>query len=97
MSEYDAKYIIKPIFNTTPIPEELLKLPPADGSTIPKELWKRGDNQLSVNENISLCKLRHGHWVETDTYPKCSVCGLYGVSDMNYCPHCGAAMDEVDE
>lgn len=36
---------------------------------------------------------RHGRWVETDTYPKCSVCGLYGVSDMNYCPNCGAKME----
>ena len=35
---------------------------------------------------------RRGHWVETDTYSKCSVCGLYGVSDMNYCPNCGAKM-----
>lgn len=152
MSEYDAKYFIRPIFGTTPITEELLEMPPADGSTIPQELWKRGDDsQLSVNENISLCKLRHkngnclcdgensfeiqdildyldavlhpivspeywnvyselydmismlpsaerhGRWVETDTYPKCSVCGLYGVSDMNYCPNCGARMEGEEE
>lgn len=55
----DVTYIIKSIFETTPITEELLKMPPADGSTIPKELWKMDDNQLSVNENRSLCKLRH--------------------------------------
>ena len=45
MSEYDAKYIIKPIFNTTPITGELLKMPPADGSTIPKELWKMDEKK----------------------------------------------------
>lgn len=38
-------------------------------------------------------EVRHGRWIETDTYPKCSVCGLYGVSDMNFCPNCGSRMD----
>ena len=47
----DATYIVKPIFNTTPITEEPLKMPPADGSSIPKEYWKRGDIQLLVNES----------------------------------------------
>lgn len=55
----DATYIIEPIFDTTPITGELLKMPPADGSTIPKELCKTGNIQISVNENRSLCKLRH--------------------------------------
>lgn len=52
----------------------------------------------------------HGHWdVHEDTYgddeAKCSVCGfemavnqpgngLCMVSELNYCPHCGAQMDE---
>ena len=47
----DATYIIKPIFNTTPITEELLKMPPADGSTIPKELLKTDNIQIFVNED----------------------------------------------
>lgn len=42
-------------------------------------------------------EIRRGRWVETDTYPKCSVCGLYGVSDMNYCPNCGAKMEGAEE
>ena len=45
--------------------------------------------------------MRHGHWVEA-RYPlfTCSVCGAtyqdngYG---YNYCPNCGAKMDEVEE
>lgn len=45
----DATYIIEPIFDTTPITEELLKMPPADGSTMPKEYLKKGSNQISVN------------------------------------------------
>lgn len=42
---------IDEIFETTPITEELLKMPPADGSTIPKELWKTGNIQIFVNED----------------------------------------------
>ena len=55
----------------------------------------------------------HGHWYvyETgyeDTEAKCSICGfetlvnepgngLHMVGDLQYCPHCGASMDEVTE
>lgn len=55
----------------------------------------------------------HGHWeMHEDTYgddeAKCSVCGfemavnqpgngLCMVSELNYCSHCGAKMDEVTE
>lgn len=46
----DATYIVKPIFNTTSITEEPLKMPPADGSTIPKELLKTNNIQIFVNE-----------------------------------------------
>lgn len=47
----DTTYIVKPIFNTTPITEEILKMPPADGSTIPKELCKMSNIQIFVNED----------------------------------------------
>lgn len=53
---------------------------------------------------------KHGRWLETpycaydDTY-KCSVCGkewefIKGTpqdNEANYCPKCGARMDEVEE
>lgn len=42
-------------------------------------------------------EVKHGHWIFTNLYPKCSICGLYGVEDMQYCPNCGATMDEVEE
>ena len=54
--------------------------------------------------------LRHGHWIEKDgfdgdTYYDCSACGHSWVTiegtpqdnEMNYCPYCGAHMDEVTE
>lgn len=49
--------------------------------------------------------VRHGHWKKlyTNNY-KCSVCGSWWTDngdtyliEFNYCPNCGAKMDEVDE
>lgn len=49
-------------------------------------------------------KMTYGHWVyEGNVYvAKCSVCGNYldmrGVgSKANFCPHCGAKMEGVEE
>lgn len=54
--------------------------------------------------------VKHGHWIEQDgfdgdTYYDCSACGHSWVTiegtpqdnEMNYCPYCGAHMDEVSE
>lgn len=45
--------------------------------------------------------VRHGHWIECPLrkYPKehidvCSVCDGKALAKYNYCPHCGAKMDE---
>ena len=41
---------------------------------------------------------RHGHWCSTwDTTVKCSECGWFAGGKYNYCPHCGAKMDEVED
>lgn len=48
--------------------------------------------------------VRHGHWIETHEvldYIKCSECGkewctvANDTETFNYCPNCGAKMDEV--
>lgn len=46
----------------------------------------------------------HGHWIECPLkrYPKehidvCSVCNGKALAKYNYCPNCGAKMDEVSE
>ena len=46
--------------------------------------------------------VRHGHWdiIYTDNIPyayRCSLCGTTRIDNGNYCPHCGAKMDEVEE
>ena len=47
--------------------------------------------------------VRHGKWMFTPsdafeamfTKPKCSECGFESADGGNYCPNCGARMDEV--
>ena len=40
----------------------------------------------------------HGHWIDCDGYRECSRCGwLHAHNRLNYCPICGAKMDEVTE
>ena len=47
---------------------------------------------------------KHGRWIEADGGDccyKCSECGFlrdaYILDESNYCPNCGAKMDEVEE
>lgn len=46
-------------------------------------------------------KVKHGRWEETTTedpcYYRCSECGRQTDDEYNYCPNCGARMDEVTE
>lgn len=41
----------------------------------------------------------HGHWIEgtCGAYKICSVCDQISDFDFDYCPNCGAKMDEVSE
>lgn len=45
--------------------------------------------------------VRHGHWIreyiELDGCFKCSECGIRVIGKPNYCPDCGAKMDEEEK
>lgn len=64
---------------------------------------------LKALPTVDAVPVVHGHWGEPqgdgcitydkNAYRQCSVCGnrqFLGMQ-MNYCPHCGAKMDEVTE
>ena len=59
--------------------------------------------QIDAQPTIEAEPVRHGHWEEDKNYnaalQRCSVCKrlIYYGCLMNYCPHCGAKMDEVSE
>lgn len=38
-------------------------------------------------------KVRHGRWIHTTGYDKCSLCGHYELGTTPYCPYCGARMN----
>ena len=45
--------------------------------------------------------VKHGHWIYENFYTHCSVCGNMAIYDKygqevesDYCPHCGAKMDD---
>ena len=72
-----------------------------------KSKYKGYDNRL---ENCPLEEVKHGHWIEVQRIHEkdhtaiceCSLCGdtvwVYdGQRAWNYCPHCGAKMDEVKD
>lgn len=67
-------------------------------------------DEIDNASTIEAEPVRHGHWIEKDgfdgdTYYDCSACGHSWVTiegtpqdnEMNYCPYCGAHMDEVSE
>lgn len=39
-------------------------------------------------------EVRHGRW---ELYDICSVCGAQAEQQTNYCPNCGAEMDEGED
>lgn len=58
--------------------------------------------KLALNRlpSADVVEVRHGQWI--GKIYKCSLCGkwvdpLQGDADMNYCPNCGAKMDEKEQ
>ena len=71
--------------------------------------YKMFENAIENFPAVDAVPVRHGHWVRIPNTPtwKCSICGyeITGFIDrdgltpmdckVNYCPRCGAKMDEV--
>ena len=53
---------------------------------------------IYAQPTIDAVEVVHGHWIDCDGYRECSRCGwLHAHNRLNYCPICGAKMDEVTE
>lgn len=60
---------------------------------------------MTFQPTIDAEPVRHGKWIfnPSDAFeamfakPKCSECGFESADGGNYCPHCGAKMDEEIE
>ena len=40
-----------------------------------------------------VAEVRHGEWINHNTYVECSLCGAMPYNHSTYCPECGAKMD----
>ena len=50
---------------------------------------------VEVQPTVDAVPARHGKWEVTPVYIKCSECGeSFMLIPQNYCPNCGARMDE---
>jgi hypothetical protein len=55
------------------------------------------DGELVDKHTIDAEPVRHGKWIEypiADGMNQCSACGVLRFGESNYCPNCGARMDE---
>ena len=52
-----------------------------------------------IEEQPTINPVKHGQWIERSKDDnRCSLCGWgVWVNTNNYCPNCGAKMDEVEE
>ena len=54
------------------------------------------DQIVDAQPTIDAEPVRHGKWIEypiADGMNQCSECGVLRFGESNYCPHCGARMD----
>ena len=67
--------------------------------------FKKAIKKMPKSIIVDVSPVRHGHWIEQEKYTfgtmyDCSICGnriLDNGHSWNYCPNCGAKMDEVSE
>lgn len=64
---------------------------------------KKWQHYKDLEEQGRLIVQKHGRWkiigmrpVGTHLTHYCSICGGHGDNEMDYCPNCGAKMDEVE-
>ena len=67
--------------------------------------FKKAIKKMPKGIVADVAPVRHGRWIEKDkctfgTFYDCSICDsriLDNGNSWNYCPNCGAKMDEVSE
>ena len=77
-----------------------IQKPPIPKEIMPRVKWYFGE-EINADDAEEEFSQPHGKWVEHSYFKNmrcCSICG-YGVSipTYNYCPMCGAVMDESEE
>ena len=69
------------------------------------EAERFNDYYLGEIPTADVVEVKHGEWIFNPsdaieamfTKPKCSECGFESADGGNYCPNCGAKMDERED
>lgn len=61
--------------------------------TNPTEPYIDYDDAVKAIQDLPSAEKR-GRWIEDGHYERCSECGEYADELHNYCPNCGARMEE---
>ena len=60
------------------------------------EMYAKLLSEINDAPAVDAEPVRHGHWIKRGGWYWCSECGdHWGDDGANYCPNCGAKMDEV--
>ena len=81
-----------------------MRLIDADEIRLPKGFFEKINNVpkfyewLCNSPTVDAEPVKHGHWLQMMGHAYCSMCGYKGSPIItNYCPNCGAKMDEVED
>ena len=68
-----------------------------DADALQEEYVRLSGKELSLIEDApTVDPVKHGHWMTDMGGCWCSVCNEYSDYSTDYCPNCGAKMDEVE-
>lgn len=71
-----------------------------DEACFVKEVYEKLKHLEDLEEQGRLIEQKHGRWIHKDNfigkYLMCSECSHVTGRKSNYCPNCGAKMDEVE-
>lgn len=75
----------------------------AIGEAVADGLPKGWYSPLTIIPAADVEEVRHGRWknardlLHDYDHWKCSECDWWGIHEYDYCPNCGAKMDEVEQ
>lgn len=98
-----AEYIERDAAMLTPIlPKEYRQYQTENLDDAYEQGWLDALGNLKNAPAVDVVPVVHGRWLDNEDYMFCSICGIqwnYCDNDtetFNYCPNCGAKMDEED-
>ena len=99
----DADALI-PLIQEDKIEGETLEIIKTLGEGLQAETLNQAcDRHIKTINSMPTIEPKHGRWIKHNRYVECLLCHRTWNSDyndtyaFNYCPNCGARMDEVEE